>query len=91
MNWKILLTTFGAIFLAELGDKTQLATIMMTCKTKSPVAVFIGAVLALSVVTLIGVSIGGVLPRFIPENWLKNIAAVVFIIIGLLILFGIFD
>jgi len=91
MNWKVFLATFGAIFLAELGDKTQLAAIMMTSKTKSPVAVFLGAVFALSVVTLIGVLLGGTLTRVIPENWIKNIAAVVFIVIGLLILFGIFD
>ena len=91
MNWKIFLATFGAIFLAELGDKTQLATIMMTSKTKSPVAVFVGAVLALSIVTLIGVLLGGALTLVVPENWIKNVSAVVFIIIGVSILFGIFD
>jgi hypothetical protein len=53
MDWKIFLTTLGTIFLAEIGDKTQLATILMTSKTGRPLAVFGGAVLALSLVTLI--------------------------------------
>jgi putative Ca2+/H+ antiporter (TMEM165/GDT1 family) len=58
MDWKVFLTTFGTIFLAELGDKTQLASIMMTSKTKLPWSVFIGASLALTLVTLAGVLAG---------------------------------
>jgi hypothetical protein len=75
MDWKIFLTTFGTIFLAELGDKTQLATIMMTSKTKLPWSVFTGASLALCLVTLVGVLFGEGLIAVIPQNILKKGAA----------------
>jgi len=88
MDWKIVMTTFWAIFIAELGDKTQLAAITMTSKTKLPVSVFIGAVLALATVTLIGVIFGEALIRVVPENIIKKAAAVVFIVIGILIFWG---
>jgi len=88
MDWKIIMTTFWAIFIAELGDKTQLAAITMTSKTKLPMSVFIGAVLALATVTLIGVVFGEALVRVVPENIIKKAAAVVFIIIGILIFWG---
>jgi putative Ca2+/H+ antiporter (TMEM165/GDT1 family) len=58
MDWRIFITTFGNIFLAELGDKTQLATILMTSKTGRPLSVFVGAIAALSFVTFIGVVFG---------------------------------
>ena len=88
MDWKVLLTTFGTIFLAELGDKTQLATIMMTSKTKLPLSVFIGASLALCLVTLAGVLFGEGLIAIIPQNILKKVAAVAFIAIGVWMFFG---
>ena len=88
MDWKIIMTTFWAIFIAELGDKTQLAAITMTCKTKLPVSVFIGAVLALAAVTLLGVVFGEALVKVVPESVIKKAAAAVFIIIGILIFWG---
>ena len=88
MDWKIFLTTFGTIFLAELGDKTQLAAIMMTSKTKLPLSVFIGASLALCLVTLVGVLFGEGLIAVIPEHILKRGAALAFIVIGLWMFFG---
>jgi putative Ca2+/H+ antiporter (TMEM165/GDT1 family) len=88
MDWKIFLTTLGTIFLAELGDKTQLAAIIMTSKTGRPLSVFGGAVLALSLVTLIGVVIGEGLISVVPQNILKKGAALAFILIGLLMFFG---
>ncbi|MBM3240010.1 TMEM165/GDT1 family protein [Candidatus Poribacteria bacterium] len=88
MDWKIIMTTFWAIFIAELGDKTQLAAITMTSKTRLPVSVFLGAVLALATVTLIGVVFGDALIRIVPENIIKKAAAVVFIVIGILIFWG---
>jgi len=50
MDWRVLLTTFGVIFLAEMGDKTQLAAMTMSAQSKRPWAVFIGASLALTAV-----------------------------------------
>jgi Ca2+/H+ antiporter, TMEM165/GDT1 family len=88
MDWKIFLTTFGTIFLAELGDKTQLATIMMTSKTKLPLAVFTGASVALCLVTLVGVLFGEGLIAVIPQNILKKGAALAFIAIGLWMFLG---
>ena len=88
MDWKIFLTTFGTIFLAELGDKTQLAAILMTSKTGRPLSVFIGAVAALSLVTAIGVLLGEGLISMIPQNILKKVAALAFILIGALMFFG---
>ena len=88
MDWKVFLATFGTIFLAELGDKTQLAAIMMTSKTKLPLSVFMGASLALCLVTLVGVLLGDGLIAIIPQHILKKVAALAFIAIGLWMFFG---
>ncbi len=88
MDWKIIMSTFITIFLAELGDKTQLASILMTSKTNKPVLVFLGTMLAFAVVTVIGVAVGSIITKFLPINFIKIGAAIAFIIIGILILFG---
>ena len=88
MDWKIFGTAFITLFLAELGDKTQLAVITMSAKTESKVAVFLGAALALVLVSLLGVLVGGVLSQYIPTEWLQRIVAVGFIVIGILMLWG---
>lgn len=87
MDWKIFGTAFVTLFLAELGDKTQLAVVTMTASTESKISVFLGASLALITVTLLGVLVGGVLTQFIPTEWLQRIVAVAFIVIGVLMLF----
>jgi Ca2+/H+ antiporter, TMEM165/GDT1 family len=88
MDWKIFGTAFLTLFLAELGDKTQLAVITMTAKTDAKVSVFLGASAALIAVTLLGVLLGGVLSEYVPTEWLQRIVAVAFIVIGILMLFG---
>lgn len=88
MDWKIFGTAFLTLFLAELGDKTQLAVITMSAKTESKISVFLGAALALVLVSLIGVLIGGILSEYIPTEWLQRIVAVAFILIGVLMLLG---
>lgn len=88
MDWKVILTTFGMIFLAEMGDKTQLAAMTMAAQTKKPFAVFIGASVALACVSALGVIVGAALSQYIPLEWIKRAAAVAFIIIGVLILLG---
>ena len=82
MDWKIFLTTLGTIFLAEMGDKTQLAAILMTAETGRPLSVFGGAVFALALVTLLGVLLGEGLVATVPESLLKKGAALAFIAIG---------
>jgi len=89
MDWKIFGTAFLTLFLAELGDKTQLAVITMTSSTESKVSVFLGASLALILVTLMAVVFGGVLNQYVPTEWLQRIVAVAFIAIGVLMLLGI--
>ncbi|MDN3511497.1 MAG: TMEM165/GDT1 family protein [Candidatus Jettenia sp.] len=86
MDWKIIASTFITIFLAELGDKTQLASILMTSKTNKPVLVFVGTMLAFALVTVISVAVGSVITKFVPLNFIKVGAAIAFIIIGILIL-----
>jgi len=87
MDWKIVLTTFTTLFLAELGDKTQLAAITMTANTKQPLAVFIGGTLALAVVTGLCVVFGSALLEVVPAALVKKIAASAFVVIGVLMFF----
>jgi putative Ca2+/H+ antiporter (TMEM165/GDT1 family) len=88
MDWRVMLTTFGVIFLAEMGDKTQLAAMTMAAETRRPWAVMIGSSLALACVSAIGVVVGGLLGEYLPLAWIKRAAAVAFIVIGVLILLG---
>lgn len=88
MDWKIFLTAFGTIFLAELADKTEFAVFSLVSKTKSPWMVFCGAMFAFGLATLIAVFLGEVVARFIPLNILRFISAGVFILIGILALLG---
>jgi Ca2+/H+ antiporter, TMEM165/GDT1 family len=88
MDFRVLLTTFGIIFLAEMGDKTQLAAMTMAAQTKKPWAVFIGASLALAAVSALGVIVGSVIGEYVPLEWVKRAAAIAFIVIGVLMLIG---
>jgi len=88
MDFRVLLTTFGIIFLAEMGDKTQLAAMTMAAQTKRPWAVFIGSSLALAAVSALGVVVGGFIGEYVPLEWVKRGAAVAFIVIGILMLAG---
>src|SRR3989339_74063 len=81
MDLKTLLSAFGLIFLAELGDKTQLAAISLVSSTKKPLEVFLGAAAALAAVTAIGVLFGEGLVKLVPENIIHSGAAVLFIAI----------
>jgi putative Ca2+/H+ antiporter (TMEM165/GDT1 family) len=83
MDLKALLTTFGMIFLAELGDKTQLATLAFAAEGKSRLAVFIGSAGALVLTSLIAVILGAAVSRVVPANYIKTGAGALFIIIGL--------
>ena len=83
MDLKVLLTTFGMIFLAELGDKTQLATFSFAAESKSPLAVFLGSAGALVLTSLLAVILGAGLSRLIPANYIKTGAGVLFILLGL--------
>jgi len=83
MDFKVLLTTFATIFLAELGDKTQLATFAFSAETKSRVSVFIGSAGALVLTSLLGVLLGAAISKLIPPNFLKMGAGALFVILGI--------
>lgn len=84
MDWKILLTVFVTVFIAELGDKTQLATLLFaTDEEVSKMTVFMGASLALVLTSAIGVLAGSVISNYISEKQLHYIAGIGFIAIGL--------
>jgi putative Ca2+/H+ antiporter (TMEM165/GDT1 family) len=87
MDWKVLLSTLGLLFVAELGDKTQLAVISMTCKYGKPWTVFTGATLALALVTLLGVLGGQALVSVVSPSVLRKVSAVAFVVMGLLMWF----
>lgn len=86
MDWKLLMTVFGTVFLAELGDKTQLAAITLTATTKQPVSVFLGASAALVVVSLVGVLLGAALSEVIPLALVRKLGAVAFVLVGVAML-----
>ncbi len=87
MVWEIFVATFGAVFFAELADKTQLVGIGMAAKTGRPLTVLLGSVSAYIVVTLISVFLGAVMARFIRPELIRYIGASMFILIGFLMLF----
>ena len=86
MDWRVFMTTFATIFLAEMGDKTQLAAMTMAADTKKPLTVFVSAALALVCVSALGVAVGGALGHYLPLEWIRRVAALGFIAIGVLIL-----
>ena len=85
MDWGVVLTTFGLIFVAELGDKTQLAVLAQTCKYRRPWAVFLGASVALTAVTALGAAGGQALGRIVPTSVLQTVAALAFVVMGVLV------
>ena len=83
MDWKTLAVVFGTVFLAELGDKTQLATVLFAAdRDVSKWLVFMGASLALIATSAIGVLGGGLVEQYVNERTLKSVAGVGFIVIG---------
>jgi len=84
MNYTLLLTVFMTVFIAELGDKTQLATLLFAAdKEVSKLTVFAGASLALIATSAIGVLAGGFISDHISAKHLQYIAGAGFILIGI--------
>lgn len=88
MDWKIFCATFGAIFLAELADKTQLVGIGMSARSGKPLAVWLGSVSAYIIVTAISVLIGAALAKYIKPELIRYFGASAFIVIGTLMFLG---
>ncbi len=83
MDFKVLSTVFTSVFIAELGDKTQLATLLFAAdKDASKLTVFLGAALALIVTSAIGVLAGSAISQYVGEKTLHYLAGIGFIAIG---------
>ena len=78
----LLISTFITVFIAELGDKTQLATLTISGTSNKPLAVFLGSSSALVLASLLGALTGGSISTLLPEVILKSIASITFLIIG---------
>ena len=90
MDWKIFITIFISVFIAELGDKTQLATMLFaTDKEVSKYTVFLAASAALIVASAIGVLAGSMFSEYINEKYLHYVAGVGFILIGAFTLYNV--
>ena len=84
MDMKVLATVFIAVFIAELGDKTQLATLLFAAdKEVSKITVFVGASLALILASAIGVLAGGMVSQYVSEKILHYVAGIGFLAIGI--------
>jgi putative Ca2+/H+ antiporter (TMEM165/GDT1 family) len=88
MDPKLFFSTFTAIFLAEMGDKTQLATMSMAAGSKSRWSVFLGASLGLVLTSALAVLGGDLVSRWVPANWVRRGAGLLFLVLGTMYLFG---
>ena len=86
MSWKIVLTTFVIVFLAELGDKTQMAILLSASSTGKWLETFIGGASALVIASLIGSLAGETISKFLPPTTVKFAAGILFIVFGIFIL-----
>ena len=82
MDWSLLGLSFSAVFLSELGDKSQIAAIALGSSPKFPQAVFLGTASALLLSSFLGVLIGHGTSQLLPPAMIKTIAATGFLIMG---------
>ena len=90
LNLRLIASTFLMIFLAELGDKTQLSIFALAANKKAFLSVFVGATGALILTTLLAAALGSAIGRFIPEKAIKIAAGIVFVGFGALTLYEAF-
>ena len=84
MDYKLMLIVFGSVFVAELGDKTQLATLLFAAdKEAGKLTVFLGASLALIATSAIGVLAGGLISQYVSPKTLHYVAGAGFVLIGI--------
>jgi len=77
------LTAFSLIAISEMGDKTQIATLLLSVKYQSFASVFLGSLAALTAATLVGVLVAGRLHKFIPAKYISPVSGVLFILLGI--------
>jgi putative Ca2+/H+ antiporter (TMEM165/GDT1 family) len=84
MDLRFFLTVFSTVFLAELGDKTQLATMLYAADGEhSKLTVFLGSATALVVTSAIGVAMGSLIAQYVNPKMLSYLAGAGFVIIGI--------
>jgi putative Ca2+/H+ antiporter (TMEM165/GDT1 family) len=84
MDWKVFATVFGTVFLAELGDKTQLATLLFASKSAAALwTIFFAAATALVLTSAIGVGAGALVSQHVNPRYLSYVAGIGFIVIGI--------
>ncbi len=88
MDWKIFLTAFGAIFVAEMADKTQVIGLCLSGKSGKPLSVWAGSVAAYMLVTVVTVMLGAVLGKYIKPEVVKYVGGIIFVFIGILMFLG---
>lgn len=88
MDLRLFASTFSLVFLAELGDKTQLATLSLAASGRSRLMVFLGSAAALVITSAIAVLVGEAVARVVPAVWIRRAAGAGFIIMGVLFLVG---
>jgi len=86
MDWKVVLATFGAVFFAELADKTQVVGIAMAGESRRPLSVWCGSVAAYMLVTVVSVFLGAVLGKYLKPEVVRYAGGIVFVLIGLLVI-----
>lgn len=82
-EWGVFASTFVTILLAEIGDKTQLTTLLMTAESQNPVIVFLGAGSALILTSLLGVLVGKFLASRLSPKTVETAAGILLILISL--------
>ena len=87
MDLRVILTTFGSIFLAELGDKTQLATFCFAAESPSKWSVFFGSAAALVLTSALGCLLGSVVSQVVPPKYMNLGAGILFVVLGLWMIF----
>jgi Ca2+/H+ antiporter, TMEM165/GDT1 family len=87
MDWRLFFSTFFAIFLAEMGDKTQLATMSLAAGSSRWI-VFAASASALVATSLVAVLVGEGLSRLVPQIWIKRAAGALFIVLGIVFVLG---
>lgn len=84
MEWIILLTVFGIIFLGELGDKTQLIVFNISIEYEKSYKLAIGAMIGFATIVTLAIILGSFIQMFIPISFIAIISGIIFIVIGLI-------
>lgn len=86
MDWKLFASTFAAVFVAELGDKTQLAALSLSAGSASKWTVFAGSAIALVLSSALAVGAGDLVSRVVSPMWLRRAAGIIFVVLGVVFL-----